>query len=218
MDEITILFGSLTRLLVVIAGGLSPFCACWAGILWMTSGGDPQNVSRARMAFVGAVCGLVIVGVAFIIPRVIGETVVEPVGGYIRGVDADVSCDDLLRSQLVFQRNASSPDAFQSIVSAIQNQRFDQCSADVWNPRVGTLQEVGGRSPSAGCQGNEVGSQVVPFGLRQGGGVDPQRVRYNSGRDRGNNILVHWLHDRPPADEARCWLYVAEAKAWSAGR
>lgn len=232
MDEITTIFGSLSRLLAIVGGGISTVAVCYAGVLWMTSSGDPQNMSKARMALMGAVGGLIIVGVAFIIPRIIGETIVEPVGGNIGGTEAGQDCDDVLRNQFVFQRNASTPDALNAVISVIQNQRVEQCSVDVWNPMVGHVNDVDATvdGPSdtdttaeaeAGCGTEDtVGNQAVPSGLTHtytpaASTTEVTNVRDNSGRDRDNNIIVHWVETNPPTDNAKCWLYVSRLSTWS---
>ena len=81
MEIIQNIFGSLTRLLVIVGAGVSTVSICFAAFQWMTAQGDPQGVNKARMGLMGAVGGLILVGTAFIIPRVIGETVIEQVGG-----------------------------------------------------------------------------------------------------------------------------------------
>ena len=86
MDEITILGGSLTRLIAIVGGSVSGVCIAYAGLMWMMSQGDPQNASKARMGLFGSIIGLIIVGSAFVIPRIISQTVIEPVGGH-RGAD-----------------------------------------------------------------------------------------------------------------------------------
>ena len=228
MDEITTIFGSLSRLLAIVGGGISTVAVCYAGILWMTSSGDPQNMSKARMALMGAVGGLIIVGVAFIVPRVIGETVVEPVGGNIGGTEAGQNCDDVLQNQFVFQRNASTASALNAVISVVQNQRVEQCSVDVWRPIVANV-KAGTADPSkyqypdgeAGCSTEDsVGTQSVPSGLsvEVTSGSPPTTttsVRDTSGRDRDNNIIIHWVKASPPTDNAKCWLYVSRLSTWS---
>ena len=221
MDEITTIFGSLSRLLAIVGGGISTVAVCYAGILWMTSSGDPQNMSKARMALMGAVGGLIIVGVAFIVPRIIGETVVEPVGGNIGGTDAGQNCDDVLQNQFVFQRNASTESALNAVISVIQNQRVDQCSVDVWNPTVvddgdGTASGV---ATKCGLK-QKIGVQDVPSGLQKDSSQTDNShadavVRYNSGRDRDNNIIIHWHADQKPTDDTDCWMYVSRLSTWS---
>ena len=238
MDEITTIFGSLSRLLAIVGGGISTVAVCYAGILWMTSSGDPQNMSKARMALLGAVGGLIIVGVAFLVPRIIGETVVEPVGGSVGGTESEQDCDDVLRNQFVFQRNASTTRALNALISSIQNQRSAECSVDVWSPvvidAVDTAENrscVGVDNPydacggsgiesisQVGCHANDaVGGEDVPSGLHKDVDVDVD-VRFNSGRDRDNNIIIHWsdVASLKPTDDRRCWLYVARLATWSA--
>ena len=215
MDEITTIFGSLSRLIAIVGGGISTVAVCYAGILWMTSSGDPQNMSKARMALMGAVGGLIIVGVAFLLPRIIGETIVEPVGGNIGGTEAGQNCDDVLMNQFVFQRNASTPQALQAVISVIQNQRVDQCSVDLWKPVVAESNSAG-NAPAGGCPTKEVvGVQDVPSGLH--GGASDETVRDKSGRDRDNNIIIHWSSTagQKPTDNASCWLYVSRLSTWS---
>lgn len=175
----------------------------------------------------GAVGGLIIVGVAFIVPRIIGETVVEPVGGNIGGTEAGQNCDDVLRNQFVFQRNASTPSALQAVISVIQNQRVDQCSVDVWKPVVvgsGVAGITGtGCAAAAASAVPKVGTQTVPSGLvveTTGGGrraATKYAVRADSGRDRDNNIIVHWsaTDGQKPTDDAKCWLYVSRLSTWA---
>ena len=233
MDEITTIFGSLSRLLAIVGGGISTVAVCYAGILWMTSSGDPQNMSKARMALMGAVGGLIIVGVAFIVPRIIGETVVEPVGGNIGGSDAGQNCDDVLQNQFVFQRNASTTEALNAVISVIQNQRVDQCSVDVWNPTVvdaGPAVVGPPVIPEHECHDQtKIGVQDVPSGLQHvtsASNVDEDTdepestgtgsgVRDNSGRDRDNNVIIHWDHKEKPTDDTNCWMYVSRLSTWS---
>ena len=126
-------------------------------------------------------------------------------------------CDDILRNQFVFQRNASDTDDLNAVISTIQSQRVDQCSVDVWNPEVGTAEMVEATPQTAGCRTPAVLNQEVPAGLHKGGAENPDHVRYDSGRDRENNIIVHWIYSDPPDDGASCWLYIARMSTWSAG-
>ena len=96
MTELSTLMENVARLLAVLGGGISAIAFCYAGILWMTASGDPQKMGQARTAIFGAVGGLVIVGIAFMAPRIISEFVIEPAGGQVMAGDAGVSCDALL--------------------------------------------------------------------------------------------------------------------------
>ena len=123
---------------------------------------------------------------------------------------AAYDCDDVLRTQLVFQRNASTANTLNAIIARIQNQRVDRCGINAWDPTV-----IDTTTPQyGGCPGQEViGDQDVPSGLHEGP-FDPS-VQMKSGRDPDNNIIVHWHRDKRPADNARCWLYVARLRTWS---
>ena len=81
MDELSHVLAAVARLVVVLGGGLCTVMVAYAGIKWMTGAGDPQEMSKARMALLGALGGLVLVGVGFVGPRVVNEVVVKPVGG-----------------------------------------------------------------------------------------------------------------------------------------
>ena len=211
MDELTALFGSVSRLMMIVGGGISTVTVCYAGILMMTASGDPANVGKARMALMGSVIGLIIVGAAFIVPRIISDTVIEPLGGNVMGTEAGQNCDDVLRNQLVFQRNASTPSHLNAVISQIQNQRVDQCASDVWDPGVLT---TAASSLGGGCyNSSEIGGADVPSGLHKSGSSNG--VRDLSGRDRDNNIVVHWDDDSRPTDNGLCWLYTSRLSTWS---
>ena len=125
---------------------------------------------------------------------------------------AAYNCDDVLRNQLVFQRNAHSAAALNAVIANIQKQRIDQCSLDVWNP---TVIDTTTTPQYGGCPAQRViGTQDVPSGLHEG--PSDLSVQPKSGRDRDNNIIVHWHHEKRPADNSRCWLYVARVNIWSA--
>ena len=145
MEELVSVMTSIGTLMAVVAGGLSVISLCYAGILWMTASGDPQKMGQARMALMGAIGGLVIVGIAFIVPRVISQVILEPVGGVALTSDTGFDCDTVLRQQLVFQRAASNMSRINQVISRIQAQNSDTCSADVWNPRADDANYVGAK-------------------------------------------------------------------------
>ncbi len=209
----------------------------------MTAEGDPQGVNRARMGLMGAVGDLILVGTAFIIPRVIGETVIEQVGGVSVTVEASQDCDELLRQQFVFQRNTSTSERLNAVIGSVQSQHRETCNVDIWNPvvvnaveppRVTDSDFVGSPLPACG-DASSVGGQSVPSGLvlrtsgdfgtntagysayrgllSDGGG---EIVRDASGRDRDNNIIVHWSEEpgQRPTDNSKCWMYVSGLDRW----
>ena len=238
MEELGSVMGSVARLVAMVGGGLSAIAVCYAGILWMTSGGDPQKAGQARLALMGAIAGLVIVGIAFIVPRIISQAVIEPVGGVALGSDVGLNCDAVLRSQMVFQRGASTEANMAVVIRQIQAQR-QECPPDVWNPQVddGGYQATAAvpddplttgvdesRPATDGCFGTgtgnqgvnaKIGASVVPRSLRDGN-EDAGAVRNTSGRDSDNNIVVYWGNANfRPSDSAACWLYVSRLRTWS---
>ena len=241
MTELSTLMENVARLLAVLGGGISAIAFCYAGILWMTASGDPQKMGQARTAIFGAVGGLVIVGIAFMAPRIISEFVIEPAGGQVIAGDQGVSCDKLLRSQLQVQRGASTATRMNQVISQIQAQRTE-CPEDTWDPYVTNDVSTASGTPdaeqAAGCFGapddaesggipntkadaGTVGDTQVPASLRLGNTLTGTAataglVRANSGRDSENNIIVYWstLPDRRPTDSAKCWLYVSRLRTW----
>ena len=229
MTELSTLMENVARLLAVLGGGISAIAFCYAGILWMTASGDPQKMGQARTAIFGAVGGLVIVGIAFMAPRIISEFVIEPAGGTVIAGDAGVSCDALLRSQLQVQRGASTDGRMNQVISQIQAQR-DECPEDIWNPVVTDMDEDdpapaacfvspvahsgGGITGTEGDKG-VVGDTQVPRSLRLENS-DTKNVRVASGRDSSNNIIVYWANDPDsrPTDSATCWLYSSRLRTW----
>ena len=178
MEELVSVMTSIGTLMAVVAGGLSVISLCYAGILWMTASGDPQKMGQARMALMGAIGGLVIVGIAFIVPRVISQVILEPVGGVALTSDTGFDCDTVLRQQLVFQRAASNQSRINQVISRIQAQNSDTCSADVWNPRAN--------------DGNYVNAPLAS---------DP--IRVNAGSLSIEEVEPEWAADT--ATKAGCW-------------
>ena len=229
MDIIQNIFGSLTRLLVIVGAGVSTVSICFAAFQWMTAQGDPQGVNKARMGLMGAVGGLILVGTAFIIPRVIGETVIEQVGGVSVTVEASQDCDEILREQFVFQRNASTVQRLNDVIGRVQSQHRETCSVDIWDPKVVASFDQDGDGTPATADGSDdgachdlviVGGQSRPSGLAEVNPSEtpspgtPYPVRYASSRDRDNNIIVHWHETKRPTDNAKCWMYVSGLDRW----
>ena len=239
MEEVVSIFGSVTRLLAIIGGGVAAVCVAWVGIQFMTGAGDPQKMAQARMGLIGVVGGLILVGVAFIIPQVVSEAVIEPVGGVAIKQQDGYDCDAVLRRQLVFQNWASEPASMNRVITDIQNGR-QECSSDLWTPRVRDPNPIGivlygsafcfKSNTDASYRSALIGGQLVPAGLRDGGRIVPLVqggfVRGRSGRDADNNILVYFDFDpaedadrqgRSPSDGTKCWLYVSRTSTWSVG-
>ena len=210
MEAVVQMFGGAATLIAVLGGAISTIFFAWAGIQWMMAAGDPQKISQARMALIGAAVGLIIVGAAFIVPEVISERIIEPAGGSAIQGTAGLSCNRVLKNQLVFQRAASTYERMNSVIKQIQAQR-DECASDIWAPIVAEF--AGGDN---GCPDvTEVGDTDVPRGLGPGTG----EVRAFSSRDSDNNVIVHFAlpssgSDGRPTDSAKCWMYVERLKTW----
>ena len=135
MDPGFLLINNFARLVAILGILISTPLFAWAGYLWMTSMGDPNRAAAARNAFISVGVGLVIIGCAFIIPAVIGESVVAPAGGLVYEQDSGVNCDGILREQLVANRQVSDADRINFIIKRIQ-EKFEDCTDFFWTPRA----------------------------------------------------------------------------------
>ena len=227
-------FNRFGLLIAVVGGGISLVMFGFAGVQYMMAQGDPQAMGRAKGAFIGALVGSAIVGLAFIIPGIISRVIIEPSGGAALQVDTGDDCDQLLRNQLKFQRAASTQGRMNEVIRQIQNQR-DSCVVELWNPQVDDATTHATASPAAdGCfpdlgatpptgsdlvtwwnSNGKVGNTVVPAGLRDDNDLT-KPVRGSSGRDSSNNVIVYWsaASENRPQDNAVCWLYVARLNSW----
>ena len=239
MEEIASLFNSIGLILTAILGGVSVISLSVAALLYMSAHGDPQQVQRAKTAAIGAVIGLILGGLAWVLPGILSRAVIEPAGGQsLTASGGTTGCDQIFRSQLVNQRQINNKARMNELVAVIQNTR-DECRRDTWRPVVVDLDKTadlttaakktaqqcisGGRDTpdTTTWTAAEVGGFQVPLGLRAGSRQNGL-PRTTSGRDRDNNIIVYF-HDRkatgrtgnPPGDGAVCWLYLARASAWS---
>ena len=134
MDEAGNIVSRIAMLAVYIFGAMSVLAICYAGFMYMTAAGDPQKSGQARNALFGAIGGMIIVGVAFMVPRLISETVIEPSGGASIGGSTTVSCDEVFRNQLVRQQAAGTAQRMNQVKVQVQQRQADECSAEVWDP------------------------------------------------------------------------------------
>ena len=219
MEELSTIFNNVGLLVAALAGGISLIMFGFAGIQYMTAQGDPQGMSRAKMSVIGAVVGLAIAGLAFVMPGVISRLIIEPAGGQRIVSDAGSDCDQLLRNQLVFQRGASTEGRMNEVIRQIQAQR-DDCVSELWNPDVDDTTAITGCFTSAQTYENpleaKIGDLTVPRTLYDGFTVGTDELRNTSGRDSDNNILVYWsaTAGSTPADNSKCWLYVSRLNSW----
>ena len=220
MEDVINVINGVAWIVAAVGIALSVVFIVWSGYLFISSQGDPQGIARARMSLIGVVVGIVIIGGAFIIPTTISRYVIEPAGGIKIDPRVGADCDGLLRTQLVFQRNASTPVRMQYIINKVQAQN-DECSSDLWAP----VMKTGAGEPSGCRDGWEVGGVQIPeTSLRVGGGLvhDPTQ---HSFRDSDNNIIVYFVHPNDtgeahrglPSNGAVCWMYVSAFSAWAEG-
>ena len=229
MEEIITMGSNITRLIAMVGGVACGIALAYAGLMWMLASGDPQKMGQAKNAFLGGLIGLVIVGVAFIAPRVISEYVIEPVGGVGVTTNEGLNCDGVFQSQLVFQRSASNADRMNQLVQVIQAQR-DECSSEVWDPFVNDgitggapgTNKCFAAAPTSSKPGATIGTTAVPRSLHLKDDYE-QPVRKASGRDAANNMIVYFGEgtlttlSRVPSNGAKCWLYVSRTSSWDEG-
>lgn len=228
MEEMSNLISNISIFLAAGIGGVSVIVFLYAGFLFMTAAGDPQNTAKARMAIFGAFIGLVVAGAAFVLPRIISQAIIEPAGGVAIVTEGQVSCDELLEEQLVAQRGANNGNRMNEIIRLIQQRQ--ECSPEIWNPLVlaspafvaAATQDNAGNNGcwkgTAAKAGNAalIGSALVPIGLKEGNAVGGKALP-RSHRDPGNNILVYFDGAQKPGDDSRCWLYTSRLRSWSRG-
>ena len=224
MEELATIFNNAGILVAALAGGLSLVMFGFAGIQYMTAQGDPQGMSRAKMSVIGAVVGLAIAGLAFVMPAIVSRIIIEPAGGQRVDITPGQNCDRLLKNQFVFQRGASTAARMNEVIRQVQA-RYDSCEPEVWNPRVDVLAYFPKSCWGPGGLGELIpvgpfiGGMIVPRGLR----IYDGSVRRYSGRDNENNVLVYWdlkgtltdtSDDLVPSDGSHCWLYVKRLNQW----
>ena len=217
MEELSTIFNNVGLLVAALAGGISLVMFGFAGIQYMTAQGDPQGMSRAKMSVIGAVVGLAIAGLAFVMPGIISRLIIEPAGGERIVSDIGSDCDQLLRNQLVFQRGASTAGRMQEVIRQIQAQR-DDCVSELWNPVVDDAKHTNCWStwPTyANPLTAKMGDLTVPRTLYTGFS-STDTIRKTSGRDSDNNVIVYWSDTagNTPADNSKCWLFVSRLNNW----
>ena len=231
MEEMSNLISNIARFLAFGIGGVSVIVFLYAGFLFMTAAGDPQNTAKARMAIFGAFIGLVVAGAAFVIPRIVSQAIIEPAGGVSIVTDGQISCDTLLEEQLVAQRGANNGTRMNEIIRLIQQRQ--ECSPEIWNPLVipGAVVYKAAASVNATdspCFKNSspkvgthlVGSAQLPIGLSANGANGGDVIK-RSYRDPSNNILVLFTSvttanaSRLPGDDSICWLYTSRVRSWT---
>ncbi|MBI5728214.1 MAG: hypothetical protein HY984_00485 [Candidatus Magasanikbacteria bacterium] len=75
------IIGQLLYVALGLSGTLLLIMFIWAGVLWMTAGGDPKAVEKARGMIFNAVIGLLIIGLSFVLTGFVLEQLSKVVGG-----------------------------------------------------------------------------------------------------------------------------------------
>ena len=218
-------------LLTIIGGGgvISIAFAAWTA---MMAHGDPQQMAKARNAFMGGIGGLILGGFAFAIPQILSETVLQPSGGQGFGTQEAGSCDDIFRRELILQPNANTTPRMNQVVRVIQ-QREDDCLEDNWDPSVVSGTAIATLNTWAGVRANcidQAPANAVPSGgyTVDGLGVPaalliPQTngsttthdlPSVDSFRDVNDNLLIYFDAARRPTDLAQCWMYLSRDQLW----
>ena len=223
MDPGFLLIENFARLAAIVGVMLAVPLFAWGGYLFMTSMGDPNRSASARNAIISVLIGVVIIGCAFIVPAVVGESVVAPSGGIVYEQDRGINCDGILRQQLVANEQASNGERINFVIRQIQG-RFEDCDDVFWTPLAhvdGTGVDVD--AARTACFDTNAHTHIAgveaPAGLRRHAGDGA----ILSGRDARNNIIVHW-HLSPadgvsglPSDSSICWMYVSSIDTWVEG-
>jgi hypothetical protein len=77
MDQINTLFNNLLNIGLGVAVAVSAFFVMWGAFMYMSAGGSPHQMERAKAAIVNALAGLAIVLMA----RVIAGMIQSAMGG-----------------------------------------------------------------------------------------------------------------------------------------
>ena len=220
MDPGFLLIENFGRFVAVAGMLMSAPLFAWAGWQYMSSMGDPNKSASARNSVICVCVGIIIIGGSFIIPGIISDAIVEPVGGVTFDVDGSINCDQILRDHLVVNKEASNGARINFVIRRIQAQ-FGGCGPHNWSPEVKTndARLVRGAliPPTPGTP-----SPVFLFPPASIGGGTPSVN--STGRDEWGNIIIHWgpypSDDPPfghPSDSSYCWLYIASVGDWVEG-
>ena len=216
MEEIAGIFNSIGLVLTAILGGFGVISLSVAALLYMNAHGDPQQVNKAKTAAIGAIIGLIMGGMAWVLPGIISRAIVEPSGGQALTASGSVQgCDSIFKSQLVAQRQINSAARVNELVSTIQNTR-DECRPDTWNPNAvsGLTASVAGCFDHDGKDVKTIANVDIPIGLESTASTTAGSAPKDTGRDGDNNIFIHFTDKRPPGDGFRCWMYVDRSGVW----
>ena len=123
------------------------------------------------------------------------------------------SCDDTLKSRLLFQANTYNAASIQAAVWTIQNEQ-PACIPAIWNPVVTDPNPGDPETCLSWFDG--ISPERLPTGLLTTDGKQPRPI---SGQDSQGNVIVYWSQNlkNRPAQSTRCWIYLSSPRTWLTG-
>lgn len=79
--ELPVLIANIIKIVLGLVGIVLVILIIWAGILWMTAGGEEKNVTKAKGMLSNAIIGLVIIVLAYTIAQFVTTQLNKAVGG-----------------------------------------------------------------------------------------------------------------------------------------
>ena len=225
MDPGFLLIENFGRFSAIVGMMLATPAFAYAGYLWVSSMGDPNRSAVARNSVISVCVGILVIGLAFLVPNVISDEIVEPAGGTGFQLDVSVNCDQIFRDQVVANSEVSNANRMAFVVQRIQS-TFDDCHSAMWDPVVRTE----GHNLSDECFDSSAREYIsgveIPPGLasKQAHHIGHAIVNA-SARDSLGNVIVHWTHSNVasvsrwglPSDGAVCWMYIRSIDTWVEG-
>lgn len=71
VDSPEALIGNVIGALLALSGTIALVMFVWGGILWLTSGGNPERIEKGKNTLIWAVAGLVLIFTAYALVRVV---------------------------------------------------------------------------------------------------------------------------------------------------
>lgn len=88
IGSLILIIGSLFNFLIGISGVIILIYIMTAGFFWMTAGGNPEQIKKAKSMLINGVIGLLIVIGSFAIATFIQGSIINPATGQV-GVDTN---------------------------------------------------------------------------------------------------------------------------------
>ena len=220
MEELSTIFGNVGILVAALAGGISLVMFGFAGIQYMTAQGDPQGMSRAKMSVIGAVVGLAIAGLAFVMP---GHHIQAHHRARRRRKD---------RGGRHHRLRPTSPEPARIPERSLHRRKDERSHPPDSSPagrlRKRTLEpECSGRqtasAPPVASRRTHLRQPAVGQDWRPDGPQDALRRVHRGDRHDEVNLrkgLVTTTSSctgtmaSPPADNSKCWMYVSRLNTW----